>query len=129
MGQDRTVFLPQDKVNRISFERIKTPALLNDFAHLTEDFGLIGAPIIPWLARWPGLIRGLVQQRIGGPWGSLRTAQGHQPLVQLLVNAPQLIVARDVVCGQRKCHQHHDQDDPVPDLKPPADGIEDHDAG
>ena len=52
--------------------------------------------------------------------------QGHQPLIQVLVNPPQLVVAGNVVGGEPESSEHNNQDQTVPGLEPPADGVEDH---
>jgi hypothetical protein len=58
--------------------------------------------------------------------GRLRAAQRHQPLIQFQVNPPQLAVAGDVVGGQTEGQQDAYQDETVPGLETPADGINNH---
>jgi hypothetical protein len=52
--------------------------------------------------------------------------QGEQALIEVLVNAAELVVAGDVVGGEAEPGEDEDQDEAVPGLEPPADGVKDH---
>ena len=82
-------------------------------------------------AEWRG---GRLARRLIGkaPLGRVRrpgAQQCHQVLLQVLIDAPQLVIVGDLVGGHAETGKHRDQDQPVPGLEPPADGIEDHEGG
>jgi hypothetical protein len=105
--------------------------LLDRFPDSTEEVrGTESAIVAGLILRRPArLIRptGLpVGRAIRRPVRRLGAHQGHQPLIQVLVNSPQLVVARDVVGGEPDPGEHDDQDQAVPGLEPPPDGVKDH---
>ena len=58
--------------------------------------------------------------------GRLGAKGQHQMLIQIPIDAPQLVVQRDVVCREAEPGQHGNEDEPVPDLKPPTNGFGQH---
>jgi hypothetical protein len=46
--------------------------------------------------------------------------------LQLLINAAQLVILGDAASRKAEASEHRDQDEPVPGLEPPADGVKDH---
>src|SRR5690349_12076154 len=58
--------------------------------------------------------------------GRIRAKESaEEAAIQLLVDPPEQVLARDVVGREAKAGEHHDQDDPVPNLETPANGSED----
>ena len=130
-GQDRVILLPQDIVEDISLVGIEDATLLNQFANSLSEVREPKPALIAELARrrLGSLVRPArlpIRRTVSGPVRRPGAQQGHQPLVQVLVDPPQLVVSRDLVGGEAKTSEHGDQDQPVPGLEPPADGVEDH---
>jgi hypothetical protein len=98
---------------------------------MTEEvWGTERAIVARFIRRKPAPLAGPavlpVGWTIGRPIRRVGAQQGHQPLIKVLVNPPQLIVSRHVVGGEAEPGEHNHEDKAMPRLEPPADGVEDH---
>ena len=61
-----------------------------------------------------------------GWWAAHRLHRRAEPLLQFLIHAAQFVRALEPVRGEAESGEHDEENEPVPELQPPADGVENH---